>query len=146
MSKQLLTTLQVLSEAQSLFDSEKVNNTLKKMDRFEEFLKRFGSLEHLINSYSKLEKLLYTSKEFLSVNETAKYLSLSISRVYKLAENREVAHYKPNGKNVYFLRADLDSWIRTGRIFSSEEIERNASLAASEYMMQNRNSKRGGMA
>lgn len=136
--KKLFTTLQVLTEAQSLLDSEKVDKVLKKIDRCEDFLKRFGSLEELIDSYERLEKLLYTTKEFLTVDETAAYLGLSKSRVYKLAENKEVPTYKPNGKNLFFAREELNDWIRRGKVHSMAEIEAKAQLAASTYMMNNR--------
>lgn len=144
MSKKLLTTLEVLTEAKSLFDSEKVETILKKIDRFEEFLKRFKSLEHLIETLERLERLLYTSKEFLSVAETASYLSLSKSRVYKLAENEEVPTYKPNGKNVFFSREELNEWIRVAKVLSSADIEKNAQLAAAQYMLNRQ--RNGGQA
>lgn len=144
MSKKLLTTLEVLTEAKSLFDSEKVETVLKKIDRFEDFLKRFKSLEHLIETLERLEKLLYTSKEFLSVSETALYLSFSKSRVYKLAESDEVSTYKPNGKNMYFSREELNEWIRLSKVLSSAEIEKNAQIAAVKYMMNRQ--KKGGQA
>lgn len=144
MSKKLLTTLEVLTEAKSLFDSEKVETILKKIDRFEEFLKRFKSLEHLIETLERLERLLYTSKEFLSVAETASYLSLSKSRVYKLAENEEVPTYKPNGKNVFFSREELNEWIRVAKVLSSADIEKNAQLAAARYMLNRQ--RNGGQA
>lgn len=135
---QILTTLQVLTEAQSLFDSDKVGIMMKKIDRTEDFLKRFKNLEDLIDTFKQLEKLLYTSKEFLTIDEAAAYLGFSKSRMYKMAEHKEITSYKPNGKNVYFARVDLDEWIRRGKVHSMAEIESKAQLAAATYMMNNR--------
>ncbi|MGN1255036.1 MAG: excisionase family DNA-binding protein [Prevotella sp.] len=135
MNKQVLSTMKVLAEAQAMFESEKVGSMLKKIDRFEQFLLKFDGLENLINSYQHLEKLLYTTKEFLCVDEAACYLGFSKSRMYKMAERREVPSYKPNGKNVFFAREDLNNWIRTARVSSVEEIERQAEIAANAYML-----------
>lgn len=137
-NSQILTTLKVITEAQGLFESEKVEKILKKIDRFEDFLKRFRGLEDLVDSYEQLEKLLYTSKEFLTIDEAAAYLGFSKSRMYKMAEHKEITSYKPNGKNVYFARVDLDDWIRRGKVHSMAEIESKAQLAAATYMMNNR--------
>ncbi len=140
MNKQVLSTMQVLAEAQAMFESEKVGTMLKKIDRFEQFLVKFDGLEKLIETYQHLEKLLYTSKEFLCVEEAASYLGFSKSRMYKMAEKREVPSYKPNGKNVFFAREELNDWVRSARVSSTEEIERQAEIAANAYMLNRKSS------
>ena len=62
-------------------------------------------------------------KEMLNVAETAAFLGVSMSRVYKITHRREVPYYH-GGKFVYFKREDLLQWVMKNRISSREEIER----------------------
>lgn len=56
------------------------------------------------------------SKEFLTLDEAANYLSISRSAMYKKTSKKEIAFYVPGGKQIYFLRNDLDNWILGGKI------------------------------
>ena len=64
-------------------------------------------------------------KELLTVMETATFLGVMRSWVYKMSHNRVVPHYT-TGKRVYFKREDLIGWVTKNRVSSSEEIEREA--------------------
>lgn len=110
------------------------NNSIEKFQeevlKVERFLKRFGSLAELLSHLEKLEGMAYTVKDFLSIDEVAAYLQISKSSVYKLTSSRELTVYKPNGKNIFILRSDLDNWIKKNPSFSNEEIERQANIIA----------------
>ena len=110
------------------------NNSLEQFQeevlRVERFLKRFGSLEELLSHLEKLEGMAYSVKDFLSIDEVATYLQISKSSVYKLTSSRELTVYKPNGKNIFILRSDLDNWIKRNPSMSNEEIERQANIIA----------------
>lgn len=69
-------------------------------------------------------------KDFLSIDEVATYLQIAKSSVYKLTSSKELTVYKPNGKNIFILRSDLDNWIRRNLSYSNEEIERQANIIA----------------
>lgn len=120
------------------------NNSIEKFQeevlKVERFLKRFGSLSELLSHLEKLEGMAYTVKDFLSIDEVAAYLQISKSAVYKLTSSRELTVYKPNGKNIFILRSDLDNWIRRNPSFSNEEIEKQANIIA--YHMEKDNRKR----
>jgi excisionase family DNA binding protein len=71
-------------------------------------------------------------KQVLNFAEAAKYLELSHSHLYKLTSAGNIPFYKPNGKKLYFNRAELDEWLLRNRNATREEIDKEAS----NYLMQ----------
>ena len=65
-------------------------------------------------------------KNVLSFNEACQYLELSQSHLYKLTSAGSIPHYKPNGKKLYFNRAELDEWLLRNRNTTKNEIEQQA--------------------
>lgn len=108
------------------------NNSLEGFQqevlRVEKFLQRFGSLNELLSHLARVERIAYMAKDFLSIDEVAAYLQVSKSYVYKLTSSRELTVYKPNGKNIFILRKDLNEWIKRNPCLSNEEIEKQANL------------------
>lgn len=49
----------------------------------------------------------YLNKEILTAEETADFLGISKNYLYKLTHRHEIPYYRPNGKLIYFERADL---------------------------------------
>ena len=82
---------------------------------------------------SILEKLSQIQNQ-LSVNtdkplpfqEASEYLNISKSYLYKLTHSRQIPHYKPNGKKLYFKRSDLEAWLLRNRVKTADEIEQEA--------------------
>lgn len=68
-------------------------------------------------------RVLFTTKIVLTSNETAQYMGVSKSYLYKLTMNKEIPHYKPMGKVVYFNRLELEEWLQSNRVSSSREIK-----------------------
>ena len=62
-----------------------------------------------------LEEILSLLKEresrLLNATETAKYLSISNSQLYKLTSQKKIPFHKPTGKYLYFFINELDEWI-----------------------------------
>lgn len=65
-------------------------------------------------------------KNVLSFSEACLYLELSQSHLYKMTSTGVIPHYKPNGKKIYFNRAELDQWLLRNRMDSQDEIEQQA--------------------
>lgn len=66
-------------------------------------------------------------KPWLSVKEFAAYTGYKVSYVYKLISERRVPCYKRDGgKNVFFLKDEIDKWILGHRIAPMEELEEQA--------------------
>ena len=64
----------------------------------------------------ELEQLLFTNKNVLSFDEVSKFLNLSKSYLYKLTSGNLIPHYKPQGKMLYFEKAELEAWLRQNPI------------------------------
>ena len=60
----------------------------------------------------ELENLVFLSKNVLSFEEASKFLNLSKSYLYKLTSGNLIPHYKPQGKMLYFEKAELEAWLR----------------------------------
>lgn len=62
-------------------------------------------------------------KEILTLDEAAKYTGMKKSSLYKLTMTRAIPHYKPNGKNCFFRRTELEDWLTTNPVATAAELE-----------------------
>lgn len=74
----------------------------------------------------KFDELKIAQKSFLTVDELASYIGCKVSYIYKLTHNREIPHYKPGGKMIYFNKAEIDEWILSQRVATADEIHAEA--------------------
>ena len=65
-------------------------------------------------------------KEIFNFAETCLYLDLSRSHLYKLTSTNAIPCYCPQGKKLYFRRAELDVWLTSCRNASINEVEQKA--------------------
>ena len=96
------------------------------MDLSDQILEKLEELQQQVAEQSLL------SKPVLNFKETCKYLGLSESHLYKLTSRKEIPHYCPKGKRLYFNREELDQWLQQNRQKSQEEIDREAT----NYLIQ----------
>ena len=71
----------------------------------------------------ELEQMLFLTKNVFSFDEASKFLNLSKSYLYKLTSGNLIPHYKPQGKMLFFERADLEAWLRQNPIKTQAQIE-----------------------
>lgn len=112
----------------------------KEILRVEKYLQRFGMLDELLAHLKAVEKIAYAAKDFLNIDEVAAYLQVSKSFVYKLTSTKELTVYKPNGKNIFILRDDLNDWIKRNPCLSYDEIEKQANVLS--YRLENNNKRK----
>jgi excisionase family DNA binding protein len=74
-----------------------------------------------------IESLLLSQKIVLNFNEVAIYTGLSKSYLYKLTSNRGIPCYKPQGKQIYFNKEEIDQWLLQNRKATNLELESQAS-------------------
>ena len=86
----------------------------------------------------ELEQMLFLTKNVLSFDEASKFLNLSKSYLYKLTSGNLILHYKPQGKMLYFEKADLEAWLRQNPIKTQMQIEQEAQ----RYILANKSLKR----
>jgi len=75
---------------------------------------------------SKLTELNLIQKTVLTFAEAITYLDLSESFLYKLTSQRQIPHFKPHGKKIYFERTELDKWRMTNPVKTMEQIQDSA--------------------
>ena len=80
-------------------------------------------LEKIEARLTNLENLLIGTKEVLTFDEAAIFTGLSKSYLYKLTSTRQIPHYKPTGKMVYFNRIELEAWLQTNRVSTTKELD-----------------------
>jgi len=91
-------------------------------------------LDKLTGIANKLDEQNILQKTVLNLSEAAKYLDISESHLYKLTSTRQIPHFCPQGKKLYFRREELDQWLQRNRQSSTDEIDREAT----NYLIRNK--------
>ena len=69
---------------------------------------------------------LLGAKNVLNLDDVALLTGLSKSHLYKLTSTKQIPHYKPNTKAVYFDRAEIEKWMLQNRVTTQAEAEQQA--------------------
>ncbi|WP_347073339.1 helix-turn-helix domain-containing protein [Bacteroides thetaiotaomicron] len=91
-------------------------------------------MKDLEQRIANLEEALFLSKSVLSFDEASRFLNLSKSYLYKLTSSNLIAHYKPQGKMLYFEKSELEAWLRQNPVKTQEEITQKAQ----QYILGNK--------
>ncbi len=81
-----------------------------------------------------IEEQLFLCKSVLSFDEASRFLNLSKSYLYKLTSSNLIAHYKPQGKMLYFEKSELEAWLRQNPVKTQEQITQKAQ----QYILGNK--------
>ena len=87
------------------------SNLVVRLKRLEDDTEYLKSVPHLIAIIEDIESYYAGAKQILTTAEACRYMGLSYSQLYKLTSASKIPHFKPNGKLMYFFRADLDAWM-----------------------------------
>lgn len=80
--------------------------------------------EMIIERLDRIERLtLLSAKNVLTFDDVALLTGLSKSHLYKQTCSHQIPHYKPNGKQIYFDRTELENWMKQNRVSTSNEID-----------------------
>jgi excisionase family DNA binding protein len=78
-----------------------------------------------------IETLLLSQKTVFTFDEVAVYTGLSKSYLYKLTCSGQIPHSKPNGKQIYFEKKEIDNWLLRNPIKTAQQIEGEAATHVS---------------
>jgi len=81
---------------------------------------RFDKIEKLLKAQSLQNKIV------LNIDEVAEFTGLSKLYLYKLTSKNEIPHSKPNGKNVFFNKSEIEQWLLRNRQATIEELQNEA--------------------
>jgi excisionase family DNA binding protein len=83
--------------------------------------------KNVFDKLTAIESLLVaTQPKPLTLKEAAEFLDFSRSYLYRLTSQGRIPCYKPEGKRVYFDRAELVNWLKRNRIRPQEKTEETA--------------------
>ena len=96
------------------------------------------TIEEIKKQLDRIERLtLLSAKNVLTFDDIVLLTGLSKSYLYKLTMKGDIPHYKPNGKVIYFDRAEVEDWMKQNRIATNKEIDHQAN----SYIANNTDSR-----
>ena len=98
----------------------------ERLQSLEQKINEVDKIQTIENYIAQLKERIWAVKEVLTTAEASAYLGLSESYIYKLTSLKQIPHYKPNGKLVYFNRAEVEQWLQSNRIATHTEISQQA--------------------
>lgn len=116
----------------------------ERLAAVESVLRKLEPVESLLQRLDLLENSIYTTKKVFTFQEACMYIGVSESMLYKLTASKEIPHYKPRGKMVYFAKEELDEWLLQNCEPTIDDANRMAaeSAAAEPFFNQRRHGKR----
>ena len=78
-------------------------------------------IEELQKRMEAVEDILDNAKEVLTVEEASRFMDIARSSLYKMTSDRSIPFYRPNGKMIYFEKADILAWIRQNRVTATKK-------------------------
>lgn len=97
------------------------------------------------NMEEKLNQILVYSllaaKNVLTLEDVTLLTGLSKSYLYKLTCTKQIPYYRPNGKQIYFDRAEIEAWMKQNRVATENEIEQKAAIYVTTGKMKKGGSK-----
>jgi len=102
-----------------------------------------NAVSQLAEKLNQIEELIRSQKnqpqveedKLLTIKEASQLLSLTVPTVYGLVQRREIPVCK-KGKRLYFSRAEVIEWIKTGRKKTNEQVDQ----ATEGYLLKRRRS------
>ena len=88
----------------------------------------------ILEKLDRIERMVRTNKNVLTIEEASDYTGISRSYLYKLTANGDIPFSKPRGKMIYFSKEKLDAWLLTNSSKSRDEIQQEAL----NYTLRNR--------
>ena len=91
-----------------------------------EIMQKLNAIQHLIEA---------TQPKPLTLEETAKFLDLSKSYLYRLVCYKKIPFYKPEGKRLYFDQVELVAWIKRNHSETQEQLQEKLEEKAASYLV-----------
>lgn len=112
------TEKKIFSWMESMISMITAEKPIERIQTLEEKMNEVDKIQTIENYILQLKEHIWTIKEVLTTAEASAYLGISESYIYKLTSLKQIPHYKPNGKLVYFNRRELCEWAMRNKIKS----------------------------
>jgi excisionase family DNA binding protein len=91
-------------------------------DKLPEVIRQlFEKVERIEAMIFNLQDTQQQEKQHLSITEAADYLNITVAALYSMTGRRLVPFNKP-GKRLYFIKNDLDQWIKSAKFKTHDEL------------------------
>lgn len=116
----------------------------ERLTALEAIIRKLEPVESFLERVELLEKNIYATKKVFTFSEACMYIGVSESMLYKLTANKEIPHYKPRGKMIYFAKEELDEWLLQNHELAVDDATRMAHEAAAvqPFLNEKRHGKR----
>lgn len=68
-----------------------------------------------------LEQPTEQTTDFITIQQAAKMLGITVNGVYRLTHLKKIPYYRPTGKRVYFKIEDINGYLSSNRVQSEQE-------------------------
>ena len=83
--------------------------------------------EKILQEIEELKNLtLLAAKSVLTIDDVALLTGISKSTLYKMTCKKQLPHYKPNSKLLFFDRKEIEEWAKQNRVLTTEEAAQKA--------------------
>ena len=81
------------------------------------------TMESLSARLDRIERnTLLGAKRVLTVEDVACLAGITKRSVYRLTNSKTIPYYRPNGKEIYFDREEVERWLLSNRHSTDEEL------------------------
>ncbi|SCY00667.1 transcriptional regulator, AlpA family [Nonlabens sp. Hel1_33_55] len=91
----------------------------------------------LKDQLNRIEDALCNNKAVLTADEVSLFTGLSKKYIYTLTSKKQIPFYKPLGKVLYFSKKEVEEWMLTNGVKSSQQL----ASEATSYILNNKISK-----
>ena len=106
----------MLSKMENMISMMATEKPFERLQSLEQKINEVDKIQTIENYIAQLKERIWAVKEVLTTAEASAYLGLSESYIYKLTSLKQIPHYKPNGKLVYFNRKELCEWAMRNQV------------------------------
>ena len=106
----------MLSKMENMISLMATEKPFERLQSLEQRINVVDKIQTIENYIAQLKERIWAVKEVLTTAEASAYLGLSESYIYKLTSLKQIPHYKPNGKLMYFNRKELCEWAMRNQI------------------------------
>lgn len=83
--------------------------------------------DKIMAEIAELKQLtLLAAKNVLTIDDVSLLTGISKSTLYKMTCKREIPHFKPNSKLLFFDRSEVEKWCLQNRVLTRQEAEQDA--------------------
>lgn len=106
----------MLSQMENVISMMTTEKPIERIQTLEQKINEVDKIPNIENYVQQINERIWAVKEVLTTVEASAYLGISESYIYKLTSLKQIPHYKPNGKLVYFNRKELCEWAMRNQI------------------------------